>query len=582
MSGYDVVVIGSGLGGSSAAAHLSAVGKRVLLLERYSVLGGSSHVFRRQGKWEWDCGVHYIGDCGPEGQTPTLMRGLGLDDHIKWLPLDPGGFDILRGPDLELRVPADWAGYEANLVAAFPEDAKGLRRMVSVLRALAEPWDRDLTPSTAGAQLRWLAKTGSAAAFAALPVISLFLACNLKPRTILALSPYCGLLGSSPLSATTAFYAVLMHNYIGSGAYYPRGGGQALSAAFAEVTTSHGGEIRRNANVEQILIKDNRVRGVRLADGEVISTPAVVSAGDVIKTFRDLVGTEHVPWHYRARVSRLKMGLPFINAYFGIERDMSSEPNCNYFAFPTWEDTTSLAKLASAQHALLTGSGFSSGEDWARAVATRLPMFVQSSTRRDPNNTASAPPGHATVEVQAIVPHRPDLWGVQGYDIDGHAYRNDKTYNNVKSLLLDGMSQRMEMAFPGSSSDIKLVELGTPATQERFVGNTNGAPFGLDSSPTQTGALRPGATTPIRGLYLAGTNTAWGPATEGAMLSGRQAASAIIGVDLSAEVRNGAVLADRTKLSAWPDDFDPLRHASNGVDRIPANERPSTMPAPRP
>jgi all-trans-retinol 13,14-reductase len=109
MPEFDSIVIGSGLGGSSAAAHLAAVGQRVLLLERYSVLGGSSHVFRRQGKWEFDCGVHYIGDCGPDGQVPTLMRGLGLDDRISWLPLDADGFDTVRGPDLEFRAwPADF------------------------------------------------------------------------------------------------------------------------------------------------------------------------------------------------------------------------------------------------------------------------------------------------------------------------------------------------------------------------------------------------------------------------------------------------------------------------------------------
>ncbi|TQM32494.1 phytoene desaturase family protein [Nocardia bhagyanarayanae] len=567
MPEFDSIVIGSGLGGSSAAAHLAAAGQRVLLLERYSVLGGSSHVFRRQGKWEFDCGVHYVGDCGPGGQIPTLMRGLGLDDRITWLPLDAAGFDTVRGPDLEFRLPADWDGYEANLVAAFPQDATGLRRMVRILRAIGEPWDRDRTPATISAQWSWIRKTGPAAAFAALPVISLFTMCGLAPRTILALSVHCGLLGSTPTRATTALYAVLLHNYVGGGAYYPRGGGQALSAGFAEVTASHGGTIRRNAAVEKILIDNNRVRGVRLAGGETITASSVVSAADILRTFRDLVGHEHLPLPYRARISQLKMSLPFINAYFGIEMDLSTAPNCNFFAIPTWDDATSLLKLANMQRTLLGGAGFADGEQWARRVAARQPMFVQSSSRRDPAHAAAAPAGHATVEVQSIVPHRPRLWGVDGYDIDGHEYRNDRTYNNVKAILLEGMAQRMEQAFPGAGSAIRFCELATPATQERYVGNTCGAPFGLDVTPTQIGPLRPGTRTPVEGLYLAGTSTAWGPATEGAMLSGRQAASAILGRDLSAEVRDGAVLADPSKLTAWPSDFDALRSASSQLDK---------------
>ena len=74
---WDALVVGSGLGGLSAAAYLAASGRRVLLLERYSALGGSSHVFRRRGAWEFDCGVHYVGDAGPDGIVTAMMRGPG-------------------------------------------------------------------------------------------------------------------------------------------------------------------------------------------------------------------------------------------------------------------------------------------------------------------------------------------------------------------------------------------------------------------------------------------------------------------------------------------------------------------------
>lgn len=563
---FDAIVIGSGLGGSSAAAHLAAVGRRVLLLERYSVLGGSSHVFRRQGRWEFDCGVHYVGDCGPHGQVPTLMRGLGLDDRIAWLPLDPHGFDIVTGPGLQLPIPVGWDAYEANLVAAFPEDAKGLRRMVTVLRALAEPFDRDLTPASGRDQRRWLALAGvRAATFAGLPLISLLVACGLKPRTILAVSVQCGALASTPKTMATAAFAMLLGNYVGGGAYYPQGGGQRLTAGFAEVITSHDGTIRRNAEVERIIVKEGRVIGVRLADGEIITAPAVVSAGDIIRTFSDLVGLEHLPWHLRTRVRHWKMSRPLINGFFGVELDLSDAPNANYYAIPTWDDTRNLYALDKFTRTVMAGSGHADGTAWAREVAARQPMFVQSSSRRDPGHAAAAPAGHATIEVQTITPYDPDLWGFADHDVASGAYSGERTYRDVKKIMLDGMMQRMEQAFPGSTSRIKVAELGTPATQERYVHNTGGAPFGLEVRASQLGPLRPGAATPLPGLFLAGTSTAWGPGTEGAMLSGRQAASAIVGRDLSAEVRDGVVLTERSRLTSWPDDFDALAETSHGL-----------------
>src|SRR5699024_2741616 len=205
MSGqsFDAVVIGSGLGGMSAGAYLAAAGKRVAILERHSVIGGSSLVFRRRGRWEFDAGVHYIGDCEATGQVPTLMRGLGLDDRIDFLPLDRAGFDTIIGPDMRLRVPFGWDAYLDNLLAAFPGEEKALRRYVSVMRALGAALDdraRGIaTPAPFGAALR---KAALSAAGKTAPPATVLGAAGLRPPTILALSVQCGVVASTPMSAT--------------------------------------------------------------------------------------------------------------------------------------------------------------------------------------------------------------------------------------------------------------------------------------------------------------------------------------------------------------------------------------------
>lgn len=555
---WDAIVIGSGLGGLSAAAYLAASGQRTLVLERYSVLGGSSHVFRRKRVWEFDCGVHYVGDCGPEGQVPTLLRGLGLDDRIEWLPLDRDGFDTIVGPDFELRMPVGWDALLERLLETFPGEERALRRYVWVMRRIGESIDRSLTPASNGAMLRLVAKAGVAAPWLMAPHAALLAACGVKPRALLALSVQSGALATTPQVAPVAAHAGFLQNMVGDGAWFPRGGGQVLAAGFAEVVRSHGGTLRTGAHVERILVEAGRVSGVRLADGETLRAPVVVSAADIKRTYRDLVGYEHLPRRVASQNERWKMAPNLLNAYFGIELDILQTPNTNYFAIPGWEDATSLLALDRMTNRLLRKAGKRDALDWARDFARCQPGFVQSSTRRDPSNARSAPPGHAAIEVQTLAPSDPHLWGVTADAVAAGSYRRDAQYREIKEIITAGLLDRVEQVFPGAGARVRWSELATPATQERYTHTTGGTSYGLEPRISQFGPLRPRSRTAIGGLFLAGTSTAWGPATEGAMLSGLHAASAITGRDLQAEIRDGRVIADPARLAPWEEEFDPL------------------------
>jgi phytoene dehydrogenase-like protein len=139
---WDAIVIGSGLGGLTAAAYLTTNGLRTLVLERYDTVGGCSHVFRRKRRFEFDVGLHYIGDCAPGGAIPTVLRGVGLEGKIEFLELDPDGFSTLVFPDLTFRVPRGWDRYLERLVDTFPEEERGLVRCIGVLERIGREFDR--------------------------------------------------------------------------------------------------------------------------------------------------------------------------------------------------------------------------------------------------------------------------------------------------------------------------------------------------------------------------------------------------------------------------------------------------------
>lgn len=555
---YDVIVVGSGLGGLTAAAYLAANRQRVLLLERYSVLGGSSHVFRRKGGWEFDVGVHYIDNAGPGGDMPRVLGGLGLAEKIEFLALDETGFDTILAPDFELRVPRGLDAYLANLVAAFPGEEKALRRFMRLVRAAGPVTDRSAPDfGTVRGTARGAAAAGLAAPMLVAPYPVVMAACGMSPRAILVLSPHSAVFGTPPTRLPFAMYAGFLHAYVGGGAWYPRGGGQVFAANLAGVVRTHGGAIRTGAEVARILVDGGRVAGVQLADGETLRAPAVVSDVDVKRTMMDLVGPEHLPRRTALRARSWKMSWPYLTSYFGLARDLRGAVNTNYYVIPSWDDAASLARLSRLFPEMVTRAHRRERAAWLEDFARRMPVFVQSATLRDPDSPHGAPPGHAVVEAMTEVPRDPAFWGIEGHSVTG--YRRASAYREMKQRLTEILLARVERAFPGARDQVVWSEAATPATQTRYTAAGGGNIYGLESRLSQIGPLRPGSRTSIRGLFIAGTSTAWGPATTGSMLSGVHAASAVLGRDLAAEVAAGAVYTDPKRLtdSGGPG-WDPL------------------------
>ena len=94
---YDVIVIGSGIGGLCSAALLSQLGKKVIVLEQHYTAGGFTHAYERNG-YEWDVGVHYIGDMGRKSQGRALFDFIS-GGHLKWAEMDPVYDRIILGDE---------------------------------------------------------------------------------------------------------------------------------------------------------------------------------------------------------------------------------------------------------------------------------------------------------------------------------------------------------------------------------------------------------------------------------------------------------------------------------------------------
>src|SRR6185436_3715719 len=118
-------------------------GLSVLVLDRHSVAGGNATIFRRRG-YEFDVGLHYVGGCHAGGALPTVLAAAGAGE-VRFVELDPDGYDELLLPGLRLAVPRGLDRWRERLVAAFPSERRGIDRYVRLLaqmKASLDVWHR--------------------------------------------------------------------------------------------------------------------------------------------------------------------------------------------------------------------------------------------------------------------------------------------------------------------------------------------------------------------------------------------------------------------------------------------------------
>lgn len=543
---WDAIVIGSGLGGLVTAAYLCAAGRRTLVLEAHYVAGGNTQVFRRKfhgRQYEFDVGVHYIGECGRDGSITCILNGVGLAERVVFRPLDADGYSTLHFPDLTFRVPFGWAAYRKRLLETFPNEAEPLGKVVDVMCSVSREGGGVQRGDIPLEQLAELAP--SFAAWGLRPITELFSEHGISQRAAAVILGEQGCYAVRPSKTAVAMHAGLVGHFLG-GAYYPQGGGQVLAARLVEAIRSYGGEVRTQAPVGRVRIENGKAAGVMLEKtGQEIDAPVVVSNADLKRTVQKLVGEEHFSPELAERVREFRMAIPLFIVYLGLDIDLAELgwKNSNHFIWGSYDIEEIYARLERGEFA-----------DEAMA-------YITVASLKDPESRHIAPRGYTNLQIMTLVPREYALWNVERGPADGGSYHRDLDYRRPKKQMIERLIDTAEGVLPGIRDHIDWKEAATPITQERFTRSTGGTSYGIELAADQLGPLRLGPETEVPGLFLVGASTPSGAGINGVMSGGIATASAVLETDLWKGIRAGEVLGDRSLLPEFTPDWDAWRES---------------------
>ncbi len=499
---FDVIVIGSGMGGMTTAAALARFDHKVLLLEQAQAIGGLTHSFSRNG-FTWDVGLHYCGTFGSDQFAGRILDWLS-GGTIEFRSVGTV-YDTLHFPDdVEIAVgrPAD--AYKMELKDRFPNNAAEIDAYFEALLAAEEAGqmagaERAMPDQFRSAHhwwnrrklQRWCGRTTS-------EVIDSLVT---DPQLAAILSAQWGTYGGRPDEASFAIHGIIMGHYL-EGAAYPVGGADAIAEGLVPVIDAAGGKARAATPVSELIIENGRAVGVQTSTGEEFRADTIVSAIGAGETVKHLLPTNLAQEDWAKDVSTFKPSLCHFELYLGFEGDISKHgaTRSNHWFFESWDNNRGI---------------------WSGAADDPIhTMFVSFPSLKDPDHNPGPAKRH-TGDIMVLAD-----WSSVAEFADGGAADRPLDWAALKERIEAQMLAFFTRKFPALAPLITYQELGTPLATAAFTGHNNGGFYGIETTPRRMLSDAFNVRTPIPGLFLSGQDV-MSPGIAGALAGGMFGAAAI-------------------------------------------------------
>ena len=475
------VVIGSGFGGLAAAIRLQAKGYETTLLEMRDKPGGRAYVYQQKG---------FTFDAGPTIVTaPFLINelfeltGRKAEDYLSIVPCHPF-YRIVSHDGLIF----NYTGQESEIIDEIrkisPSDVEGYKIFVKKSEAIFKRAFIDLADqpfSHFGDMIRIAPDLVRLRAHESVyRLVSRYLKHPFL-RVVFSFHPL--LVGGNPFQASS-IYSMIHYLERQWGVHFIIGGTGALVKALVKLFEEIGGQFYCQSRVEEVLIEQKKIKGVRLSKGDILPADIVVSNGDVANTYRKLIPSQ---WRKKLTdklLEKMRYSMSLFLIYFGTNR--------------TYPDLAHHSIVLSPRYQALLEDIFQ-----RKVLAKDFSLYLHAPTRTD---ASLAPPNCECFYVLSPVPN----------------LKGRIDWEKEKEPYAEVILESLEILCPNLRQHIITKRLFTPQDFETEFDAYLGSAFQFEPILTQSAWFRPhNVSEDIKNLYFVGAGTHPGAGLPGVLSSAK-------------------------------------------------------------